>query len=361
MIAEHLAGMLEARLALTTHTAFPPEADWNAQLARETPGSPLAEKIRSLRRIREKGAEVLILHADVGTDAGMQCVVANVLEKYGEISGVIYAAGVTRGEAFMPVQNIGAVECEAHFQAKCRGLYHLEAALSAQPLDFCIVFSSLSAILGGLGCVAYSASNSFADVFTHRHNRNSPVRWIVVNWDTWQTKKAMTGDVGATLANYVMRPAEAIRAFETALGTTGAATQLINSTGDLETRTDQWLRDLIFSSSTPTAAKVYPRPELSTPFVAPSSDVERAIASVWETLLGTTVGVHDHFLDLGGNSLVATRIVSRLRQAFQLNIPLAVMFEAPTIADMAVSIELALIQEIESLEENPAEWLTKTA
>ena len=50
------------------------------------------------------------------------------------------------------------------------------------------------------------------------------------------------------------------------------------------------------------------------------------------------VGIHDDFLDLGGNSLAATRVMSRVVRKFELNMPIQILFRAPTVAEMAAEI-----------------------
>jgi acyl carrier protein len=81
------------------------------------------------------------------------------------------------------------------------------------------------------------------------------------------------------------------------------------------------------------------RPELATPFVAPHMPLEQKVARIWAETLGLEeVGVNDQFLDLGGHSLLATQIVSRVREAFQIDIPLQSILEAATVADMAALI-----------------------
>ena len=79
-----------------------------------------------------------------------------------------------------------------------------------------------------------------------------------------------------------------------------------------------------------------------TPFAAPRTPLEAQLAAIWSELLGVErVGAHDNFFDLGGHSLLTTQLVSRLRAAFELEVPLPTFFEDPTVAGLAEAIELA--------------------
>jgi acyl-coenzyme A synthetase/AMP-(fatty) acid ligase/acyl carrier protein len=85
---------------------------------------------------------------------------------------------------------------------------------------------------------------------------------------------------------------------------------------------------------------------------APRNAVEQQLSNMWVDLLGVErVGVHDNFFDLGGHSLLTTQLVSRLRSAFQLEVPLPTFFEDPTVAGLAQVIELARWAEEVNLEE----------
>jgi amino acid adenylation domain-containing protein len=82
------------------------------------------------------------------------------------------------------------------------------------------------------------------------------------------------------------------------------------------------------------------RPESDTPFVPASTPVEVELAAIWASVLEVErVGTHDNFFDLGGHSLSAFRLVSRVVQSFGLDLPLKTLFDAPTIAAMAKVIE----------------------
>ena len=82
------------------------------------------------------------------------------------------------------------------------------------------------------------------------------------------------------------------------------------------------------------------RPALDVPFLPPRNDVEAAIARIWSDLLDIdTIGVHDEFLDLGGDSLTAARVIARVSDRFAVNLPLRLLWEAPTVARMAEIVQ----------------------
>ena len=91
------------------------------------------------------------------------------------------------------------------------------------------------------------------------------------------------------------------------------------------------------------------RPELGNPYVAPRIPVENALAEIWAQVLGLEqVGINDNFFDLGGNSLLATQVISRVINTFRVKVPLRSLFKAPTVADMAVVIVQNQVEKAES-------------
>ncbi|HSE17010.1 MAG TPA: amino acid adenylation domain-containing protein, partial [Pyrinomonadaceae bacterium] len=80
--------------------------------------------------------------------------------------------------------------------------------------------------------------------------------------------------------------------------------------------------------------------ESSAAYVAPRDQVEELLTEIWANVLRLDrVGVHGNFFELGGNSLVATQLVSRIRDAFKVNMPLRTLFESPTVAELALVVE----------------------
>lgn len=90
--------------------------------------------------------------------------------------------------------------------------------------------------------------------------------------------------------------------------------------------------------------KALPQPDISkqlaASYTAPHTDLEQQIADIWAQVLNLNrVGIHDNFFELGGYSLLAIQVVSRLRQALQVEILMPHLFEVPTVADLARRIE----------------------
>ncbi|HKI03783.1 MAG TPA: amino acid adenylation domain-containing protein [Thermoanaerobaculia bacterium] len=82
------------------------------------------------------------------------------------------------------------------------------------------------------------------------------------------------------------------------------------------------------------------RPDLAAGYAPPGTPMEELLAGIWSQLLGVArIGIHDNFFDLGGHSLKATQLVSRVRQVLEIELPLRRLFEAPTVAGLARVIE----------------------
>ncbi|HEU0078085.1 MAG TPA: condensation domain-containing protein, partial [Longimicrobiaceae bacterium] len=83
-----------------------------------------------------------------------------------------------------------------------------------------------------------------------------------------------------------------------------------------------------------------PDPSREEAYVAPRTPTEEVLAEIWaEVLRLERVGVEDSFFALGGHSLVATRVISRAREAFRIELPLRALFEAQTVAALAGRVD----------------------
>jgi acyl carrier protein len=103
--------------------------------------------------------------------------------------------------------------------------------------------------------------------------------------------------------------------------------------------------------------KALPAPErrVAEEYVPPGTPTEELLAGIWaEMLRQERVGRHDNFFALGGHSLVATRVIARLSQVFPVKLPIHTLFAGPTVAELAEAVEMALIEQLETVSEEEA-------
>ena len=329
---------------LTSRSPFPAKETWTEWATSDNSNNRIGRKIDQLQKLEALGAEIWVRQADVSDSAQMEALFAEIETKLGTLHGVIYAAGISDGEFFDPIDELSVTQCEAHFRAKADGLYSLERGLAGKHLDFCVCFSALSSILGGLEHGGYVAANNFIDLFIRAHNRRSSQSWLSINWDMWQTDPAMSDSRG--VAKFAMSAAEAIQAFERVLANelTG---QIVNSTGNLEARIDQWVRMISTNEVDDHAEQAntaYPRPHLETSYVAPTTENEKRLAEIWQIFLGIEeVGVDDNFFELGGDSLLSLRVIGKAKQA-GLHFTFQQFFQHQTIRELLAVEGTALVE-----------------
>jgi phthiocerol/phenolphthiocerol synthesis type-I polyketide synthase E len=85
--------------------------------------------------------------------------------------------------------------------------------------------------------------------------------------------------------------------------------------------------------------RTHPRPDLATPYVAPATEEELAVAGIWQRILGVDrVGLDDDFFALGGHSLAAVQIGAKIRSRFGVELELREFFDRPTVAGTVASL-----------------------
>jgi acyl transferase domain-containing protein/thioesterase domain-containing protein/aryl carrier-like protein len=182
-IAELLARRWRARLALVSRTALPPEAEWDRLLAAPGTGTRVRTQLAAIRRLRERGTQVLVLHGDVGDRRTCRRIVGEARKAYGILNGVFHAAGVL-GDALLGQKTPSSVE--RVLRPKVQGTLALDEFTADDSLDFFVLFSSTSAFMGLAGQADYAAANAFLDAFARWRSERREGRTVAINWSIWQ-------------------------------------------------------------------------------------------------------------------------------------------------------------------------------
>jgi amino acid adenylation domain-containing protein/non-ribosomal peptide synthase protein (TIGR01720 family) len=333
-IAGYLGRVAHANLVLTTRSAFPERAGWSDWVREHDPSDPIGQKIRRLQQIEDLGARVRTMTADVTDPRAMTNVVDAIVREYGALNGVVHAAGVEK--VARPIQDCDPEHCSVQLRPRVRGVLTLKQVLDGRPIDFCLIHSSLSTVIGALGAGPYTAGHAFMDAMVAAQNRRGPTRWMTVDWDNWRALESVPSDRLSALA---ISESEAGAALQRVFSAT-TATHLVVSTCDLGARIARWARFAAVKTEGDgqvVSQPVQSRPALSAPVVAPRDEVERTLVEIWQQLLGISpLGIHDNFFELGGDSVVSIQLIAKSRAAGLRFTPNQV-FEHQTIAALAAA------------------------
>jgi acyl transferase domain-containing protein len=302
-LARRLAETIDARLVLTGRRGVLPEEERNA--------------------LEQAGAEVLACPADVSDIQQMESVMQQAEARFGPVNGVIHAAGIVSDNAFMLISNINKQQCIEQFKAKIEGVRVLEQVLANRNPDICLLTSSLSSVLGGLGYAAYAAGNLFMDAFARKQRGRGKPSWISAGLDAWDVKEP--GDFAEAVMRLLCRRRDP---------------HIAVSISDLQPRLQRWVR-LEEDDSRETGVESPPLEtrQLSTPYVEPTTPMEKELARLWGEFFGLDrVGIHDNFFDLGASSLDLVQLSGKLKPITGRDIPVVTLFRFPMIGELAKHI-----------------------
>ena len=291
----------------------------------------------SLDALRALGADVRTFKLDVTDTAAVRD-----LFRQERFDGVIHAAADAAEDTFRPLGSLDEATVARHFGAKVGGGLVLSTVLGElaadQAPDWCVLFSSTSAHLGGLAFGSYAAANAALAALPRRGTAPATgTRLLSAAWDTWApTLARLGGRAGSSMAAHAMTETQALAAFDAVLG--HRLPVVVVAAGGLQDRLPRP------AGTAPTAAAgavaTFPRPELPQPYVSPLTATERGLAALWTEVLGVEpVGTRDNFFDLGGNSLLALQMLTTVKARFGATIPTVTLFEAPTVRLLAAVLD----------------------
>ncbi|UKP00595.1 type I polyketide synthase [Nostoc sp. UHCC 0870] len=304
------------------------------------------------------GIDYLALSIDITQQPELENAIAQAETKFGQINGVFYSTPMSNEHSMAFLPQLTLQHWEYNYRTKIQSLSVLAKVLRHKPLDFCVLQSSLSTVLGGLGLAAYAGANAVIDMFVIQQNQNSKFPWISINWDACRSdlETEINHSFAANLATLALTPAEVWQSTQHIIKL-GLPESVVVTKADLYKRLEQWVTN---TPSKTESDNSYTRPQLTNEYIAPRNEIETAIAQIWQNLLGISpIGINDSFFDLGGHSLLAIQAISRLRDRFGVELSMRnLLYEAPTIAAIATIITTqnqnleqmtALLTEIQTL------------
>ncbi|WP_407667096.1 type I polyketide synthase [Myxococcus guangdongensis] len=330
-----------AKLVCLEPADLPSREHWDAHLSQHGDAHPVSQRIRRARQLETLGAEVVVLTVDVTRQESLREAVDTTLARFGALHGAVYGAWLPREQVARLVSETGPEESAWHFDARVRGLALLDQVLGDRPLDFRVVASSISSVLGGMATVAHTAASAWQDTFAEAATRAGR-RWVSLDWDVVRVEDygAHPGARGEALDRLAISPEQGAEALGRVLAQTEGAWWVV-STHDPVTRQARPRAVEAVDSVTPAARTQHPRPSnLRSAYVAPTTEMERTLTELWQQTLGVApIGIQDNFFELGGDSLIAVQLSDRLKRRLDISVPASSLYEGVTVKALAALLQ----------------------
>jgi acyl-CoA synthetase (AMP-forming)/AMP-acid ligase II/NAD(P)-dependent dehydrogenase (short-subunit alcohol dehydrogenase family) len=352
----------------------------------DRPEVQTAARLEVLRALAGLG-EVRYEAVDVGDEAGLQRAVAEAEAAWGQqLVGVFHLAGTYRDR---PLAEETSDSLSAALHAKITGTAVLHRLVEDRPGSLFVSFSSVLGFFGGAMVGAYAAANRGLEGLAHAQRHRSGVRGYCYAWGGWRDIGMSRGPTGAAALRAKgiqdMTAEQGVHSLIAALaqdepflliGLDGSNPHVRKHLegGDCRgqqlvayyTATDATVPrpaplqdrfgtvsscELVRLEELPrTADGAIDRQRLAVTgrrrrrgvpeYVAPRTEGEQRIATIWQEVLGEPrIGVQDNFFEFGGHSLLAVKVLTRLRDGFGIELSLPILFEAPTVAALAERLQ----------------------
>jgi acyl transferase domain-containing protein len=349
-LSHRLASSCAARLLLITNEPFPDRTSWSDLLAEpDSWHDSVIGKILHVQELERLGARVLVLQADIADEEALRRAMEEGERQHGRLNGLFHLAaqtGVSPGGR--RVQDIDDAGLSQQLQQGLAIARACIAVLSERKPDFAVVLLSNAFQTGAPAEGMRAAAEAIVGACAGAANATSTFPWITASCDQW-TGADVVRPVHAAGPFFGNRQSlTELQALSTLLATIGcgmpmhvvirASDPAINPPLPVEIDGGEITR---VSSSRESQDDVTGGTQARVTKVPPRTALERSILDIWKEVLGNTdIGVEERFLDLGGDSLIALRIIARLKDRFGIGVSLVSISDSnATVARTAQEID----------------------
>ncbi|MEL7038651.1 MAG: type I polyketide synthase, partial [Cyanobacteria bacterium J06592_8] len=317
--------------------------------------SPHSEAQKNLDELEKLGTQVLVYQVDVSNENKLTEIFQDIQQKLPPLRGIIHAAGVLEDGVLM---QLNSEKFERVMNPKMQGAWNLHQLTKNLSLEFFILFSSAASLLGSPGQANHVAANTFLDTLAH-YRQMLGLPGLSINWGAWsEVGAAAQRQVGQQMSLKgvgMISPQQGLQIFE----------QLItDSTAQVGVVPIDWSRFLAQGLTAPFFSEVIPNEVQEKPTkdsqiiqklaTVPASEYKSILIPHLQTEVGKVLGLQPNqfpnpkqgFFEMGMDSLMIVELRNRLENSLGRTVPSTVIFEYPTIQDLAEYIQTEIISDI---------------
>ncbi len=349
----YLADKAKCKLILINRTALPEKSKWTSVIEENT-DTKLAAKLAKLIKLEEMGSEIHVYAADSSSLNSMQAVISDVKTRFGNISGILHAAGVA-GDGFLmrKEENIFSNV----LNPKINGTLVLDYLTRGDNKpDFFVLFSSVTTIVGVPGQSDYTAANAFLDAYAEKL-RLQGIAAIAINWPAWrEAGMAVDYQVSDDLVTVKsLSTANAMEAFSRIIssGETRVIPGVLNYNylAGVSDKLSLNFSQAINKNIQKQKSKQQQKPNSSekvkkTDVIVKGksndelTEIEKNMSVIWATVLGLDeIDIYDSFQSLGGDSILATHLLKVIESEYAGFCDISDIFSYPSVVQLSEYIE----------------------
>lgn len=351
VMAKYFAQNGVKNICLISRKNMPDRNEWDKIIA--SGESRYANTLQNILDIEKLGANVIIRSADVSNYTQMKCIIDEIHSDYGRVNGLIHCAGVA-GDGFIvnkPFETFANV-----VRPKVLGTKVLDTLLENNELDICILFSSMTTLLGGAGQSDYTAANSYLDSYA-QYRRKKGKAAVSVNWSAWkETGMAVDYMVADEMVLFQsVTNNEALDVIEEMMSRN--ISNVIPA--EINYNVFAQVSDNIYINLSDGIKKAIDRQKKKNEGASDKkkninindiaiigkasgeyTDTEKIVAYIYASVLDLNeIDIFESFNSMGGDSMISTEVLSVLNKEFDNLIDVSDMFSYPTVAEMAEYID----------------------
>lgn len=358
-VCKYLSTKSKVNLALINRSNFPDRDQWT-KIVDEGKETKQINIIKSIMDIEAQGSKVMIFAVDVSDYNAMKELTDDLRQRYGRINGVIHGAGVA-GEGFL--YNKDVKKFSEVILPKIHGTRVLFDLTKEDNLDFFIMFSSVASLFDLPGQGDYIAANSFLDSFCS-YGKRKGIKTLTINWPAWkETGMAFNTNTNTDTVFKAIHTNHAIDAFEYSLNKDIDRVIIgeldFNFIGLLKEKPIRFseaienkIDRLRLERSDDTKAYKSVEINLKGKGEESYSQIEVNLSKIWAEVLGLDeINIYDSFYELGGDSILATRLLQEVEKEYPGILDITDIFSYSSISKMAEYIESKIKSEISSEKE----------
>lgn len=278
---------------------------------------------------------------DISDASEVESVFEYALKKYGKIDGIFNMAAVADGKL---IQMRTPSDSSRVIAPKYVGTNNVVDLCKKHNVKLMVLFSSMSSLAGGIGQAAYCAANSYLDACAYYNENYNDIRTICIDWDRWLHTGISNNieDVHYKITGNVMEDGlcaeEAVELFEKCMCM--GYPHLIAVSQPIETFLNEDRSEQNIEVKNDIVIEKMDRSLLSSELCPAETEDERKLVDLWENILSISpIGINDDFMELGGDSLKAIIMLTKVEQIFNRSVSVAAFLTQPTIKELAESIK----------------------